>query len=77
MIVEKTVECHNASDWSEKLAEALWAYRTSIRTPTRHTPYALTYWIEVVVPYEVLIPSLRIQLDDDLDINTMRDALLF
>lgn len=76
-IVEKTAKRHNASDWPKKLVKALWAYHTSIKTPTGQTPYALAYGMEVVVPYEILIPSFRIQLVDELDIDTRRDALLF
>ena len=34
-ILKKTCEGNKFSDWSEKLIDALWAYRTSIRTPTR------------------------------------------
>jgi len=75
-ILKKTSESHRHSDWPEKLVEALWAYRTSIRTPTRQTPYSLTYGMEAVPPYEILIPSLRVQLTDELSINERRDSLL-
>jgi hypothetical protein len=75
-IVRKTTERHKASDWPEKLIEALWAYRTSIRTPTGETPYALTFGMEAVVPYELLIPSLRIELDKELSIDERQRALL-
>src|SRR5262249_26981883 len=54
----------------------LWAYRTSVRTPTGQTPYSLTFGMEPVLPYEILVPSLRVQLDQDLDIETHREALL-
>jgi len=75
-ILKKTCESHRHSDWPEKLVEALWAYRTSIRTPTGQTPYALTYGMEAVPPYEILIPSLRVQLSDELSIDERRDSLL-
>jgi transposase InsO family protein len=39
--------------WVEFLLEVLWSYRTTTRTPTRETPFALTYGIEVVIPVEV------------------------
>src|SRR5262249_52645910 len=63
-------------DWPEHLIEALWAYRTSVRTPTGQTPYSLTFGMESVLPYEILVPSLRVQLDQDLDIETHQEALL-
>src|SRR5262244_1177557 len=32
--------------------------------------------MEPVLPYEILIPSLRVQLDQELDVETHRDAIL-
>eukprot|EP00268_Persea_americana_P002470 TRINITY_DN10747_c0_g1_i6.p2 TRINITY_DN10747_c0_g1~~TRINITY_DN10747_c0_g1_i6.p2 ORF type:complete len:120 (-),score=13.51 TRINITY_DN10747_c0_g1_i6:497-856(-) len=53
-IIKKTVETTKGSDWPDRLVKALWAYRTSIRTPTGETPYALTYGMEAVLPFELL-----------------------
>ena len=39
---------------------ALPGYRTSVRTSIGATPFSLVYEIEVVLPFEVEIPSLRI-----------------
>ena len=75
-IIKKTCKSHNYTDWPERLIEALWAYRTSIRTPTGQTPYALTFGTDAVLPYEIFIPSLRIQLDQELDSDQRREALL-
>nr|XP_023895858.1 uncharacterized protein LOC112007730 [Quercus suber] len=47
-------------DWHENLPFALCAYRTSIRTSTSATPYSLVYGMEIVLPVEVKISSLRI-----------------
>ena len=47
-------------DWHEHLPYALCAYRTSVRTSVRATPYSLVYGMEAVLPVEVEIPSLRI-----------------
>ncbi|KAG9447252.1 hypothetical protein H6P81_013380 [Aristolochia fimbriata] len=58
-ILKKTVGTHKRS-WDEKLPEALWAYRTTARTPTQPTPYSLIYGSEAVLPLEVQLPSLRI-----------------
>ncbi|XP_020596364.1 uncharacterized protein K02A2.6-like, partial [Phalaenopsis equestris] len=44
-ILKKTLD-ENKRGWHEKLLEALWAYRTTFRTPTQCTPYALVYGSE-------------------------------
>nr|GEW32821.1 reverse transcriptase domain-containing protein [Tanacetum cinerariifolium] len=41
-ILERTVGENHAS-WSEKLDDALWAFRTAYKTPIRCTPYKLIY----------------------------------
>ncbi|GJR76995.1 reverse transcriptase domain-containing protein [Tanacetum coccineum] len=41
-ILERTVEENHAS-WSDKLDEALWAFRTAFKTPIGCTPYKLVY----------------------------------
>ncbi|KAL0416205.1 UNVERIFIED_CONTAM: hypothetical protein Slati_3452400 [Sesamum latifolium] len=40
------------------------AYRTTVRTPTQSTPYALVYGVEAVLPLEQQIPSLRIAIQE-------------
>ncbi|KAL0337629.1 UNVERIFIED_CONTAM: hypothetical protein Scaly_2038000 [Sesamum calycinum] len=39
-------------DWHERIEEALWAYRTTVRTPTQATHSALVYGVEAVLPLE-------------------------
>ena len=60
-ILRKMVE--TSRDWLEKLPFALWAYRTSFRTSTGATPYSLVYGMEAVLPVEIEIGSLRIELE--------------
>ena len=50
-------------DWHEMLPFALHGYRTTVRTSTGATPFSLVYGMEVVLPMEVQIPSLRIMKD--------------
>ncbi|XP_052880466.1 uncharacterized protein LOC128286792 [Gossypium arboreum] len=64
-IVGKMTETYK--DWHEKLPFALYAYRTSIRTSTGATPFSLVYGMEVVLPIEVEIPSLRVLAEVKLD----------
>ena len=60
-ILRKMVE--TSRDWSEKLPFALWAYRTSFRTSTAATPYSLVYGMEAVLPVEIEMGSLRVELE--------------
>ncbi|KAL0360937.1 UNVERIFIED_CONTAM: hypothetical protein Sradi_3778200 [Sesamum radiatum] len=53
-------------NWHERIGEALWAYRTTVRTLTQSTPYALVYGVEAVLPLEQQIPSLRIAIQEGL-----------
>ncbi|KAL0449507.1 UNVERIFIED_CONTAM: hypothetical protein Slati_1507100 [Sesamum latifolium] len=62
----KEVVAKSKKDWHERIEEALWAYRTTYRTPTQATPYALVYGVEAVVPLEQQIPSLRIAIQEGL-----------
>jgi len=64
-ILKKTVHRHRR-DWHGRLFEALWAYRVTVRTPTRATPYSLVYGCEAVLPLEIQLPSLRVALRNGL-----------
>ncbi|KAG9444831.1 hypothetical protein H6P81_016171 [Aristolochia fimbriata] len=64
-ILKKTIG-DNKKSWDEKPNEALWAYRTSFRSPTQSTPYSLVYITEVVRPLEVQLLSLRIAIREGL-----------
>ncbi|XP_052477785.1 uncharacterized protein LOC128033760 [Gossypium raimondii] len=52
---------------NEKLPFALYAYRTSVRTSTGATHFFLVYGMEVVLPIEVEIPSLRVLMESKLE----------
>lgn len=62
----KKVVSKSKKDWHERVQEALWAYRTTFRTPTQATPYSLVYGVEAVLPLECQIPSLRIAIQEGL-----------
>ena len=53
-------------DWHERIREALWAYRTTFRTPTHVMPHSLVYGVEAVLPLKRQIPSLRIAIQGGL-----------
>ncbi|GKD96008.1 putative nucleotidyltransferase, ribonuclease H [Tanacetum coccineum] len=51
-ILERSVG-YNPKDWSEKLNDALWAFRTAYKTPTRCTPFRLVYGKPCHLPVEI------------------------
>ena len=56
-------------DWHEMLPFSLHGYHTSTKTSTGATPFSLVYAMEVVLPVEVQIPSLRMMKEVDLGEN--------
>ncbi|XP_059295569.1 uncharacterized protein LOC132048902 [Lycium ferocissimum] len=64
-ILRKSID--NYKDWHEQFPYALLAYRTTARTSTGATPYLLVYGTEAVIPVEVVIPSLQIIQEAELD----------
>ena len=62
----KKVVAKSKRDWHDRLGEALWAYRTTYKTPTQSTSFALVYGVEAVLPLELQIPSLRITIQEGL-----------
>nr|GEZ67920.1 reverse transcriptase domain-containing protein [Tanacetum cinerariifolium] len=51
-ILERTVE-ENHALWSDKLEDALWAFRTAFKTPVGCTPYRLVYGKACHLPLEL------------------------
>ena len=51
--------------WPEELPSILWEYRTTTRTPTRETPFRLTYGSEAVIPAEVRLTSYKVGNHDE------------
>ena len=48
--------------WVEYLPEVLWAYRTTRKSATQETPFALAFGTEAVTPVKVGLKSLRVKL---------------
>ena len=47
--------------WPDELPSVLWAYRTTVRTPTGETPFRLTYGANAVILAEVGLTSYIVQ----------------
>ncbi|KAJ9547271.1 hypothetical protein OSB04_019814 [Centaurea solstitialis] len=66
-ILEKTVD-NNPKIWSQKLEDALWAYRTAYKTPIGSTPYRMLYGKSCHLPFEFEYKALwalkKVHLDD-------------
>ena len=53
--------------WPDELPGVLWAYRTTVRTPTRETPFKLAYGSEAVIPAEVHMANHKVTIYQDKD----------
>ncbi|GKB40875.1 reverse transcriptase domain-containing protein [Tanacetum coccineum] len=51
-ILERSVG-YNPKDWSEKLNDALWAFKTAYKTPTGCTPFRMVYGKAFHLPVEI------------------------
>ncbi|XP_073137946.1 uncharacterized protein [Henckelia pumila] len=74
-ILQKMME-DNPRDWPRLLSETLWAYRTSKRTATEVSPFALAYGHEAVLPTEIMVPSLRIAMQNHLISETYSEDMI-
>ncbi|GKV06953.1 hypothetical protein SLEP1_g18770 [Rubroshorea leprosula] len=74
-LLEKMVD-DNPRRWYELLSETLWAYRTSQRSSTKMTPFALTYGHDAVLPMELTAKSLRIAIQHNLQSREYDEAMM-
>ena len=66
----------NPRDWNKILSETLWAYRTSKRGSIRVYHYFLTHGQDAVLPMEVVIPSLRVSRQNDLNPQEYNEVMM-
>ena len=59
----------NRKDWSEKLRDALWAYRITWKNTTRFNPYQLVYGKEAMLPIEFQIHTFQIAAELEFDLS--------
>ena len=62
MMLHRMVGDHE-SNWHHILFSTLWAYRPLVKTATGFTPFQLVYGLEVVLPIQCHIPSLKIAVE--------------
>ncbi|XP_043717672.1 uncharacterized protein LOC122665583 [Telopea speciosissima] len=66
----------NPQRWADMLSEVLWAFRTSQRTSTATTPFALKYDHDAVLPIEVSIRSARVAFQQGLTPTAYSEAMM-
>ena len=66
----------NPRDWHIILSENLCSYRTFKRYSIEVSPYSLTYGQDVVLPMEVVVPSLRVSRQNDLNPQEYNEAIM-
>ena len=66
----------NPKDWKLILSETLWAYRTSKRDSTGVSPYSLTYGHDAVLLMEVVVHSLRVSRQNDLNPQEYSEVMI-
>jgi len=59
--------------WIEELLEALWAYRCTLQSSTKETPFSLTYGSDAMLPVELGEPSLHREI---FDLKLNRESLM-
>jgi hypothetical protein len=64
------------SNWHLMLYSTLWAYRTSVKTTTSFSPFQLIYGLEVVLPIECQIPSLKLAIQLLPDTSPLEEQLV-
>ena len=62
----KTRLTHAKASWADDLYNIPWAYRTTLRTLTKKSPFKLTFDTEAIIPLDIELPILRAEYYDHL-----------
>ena len=65
------------SNWHQTLFSALWAYRTLVKIVTGFTPFQLVYELEVVLPIQCHISSLKFVIELLPNTSTKEERFLY
>jgi hypothetical protein len=75
-ILQRTINSAK-SNWHLMLYSTLWAYRTSVKTATGFSPFQLIYRLEVVLPIECQILSLKLAVQLLPDTSPLEERLIY
>jgi hypothetical protein len=75
-ILQQTINL-TKSNWHLILYSTLWAYRTSVKIATDFSPFQLIYRLEVVLPIECQIPSLKLEVQLLPDTSPLEEWLVY
>ncbi|KAK2986185.1 hypothetical protein RJ640_006220 [Escallonia rubra] len=73
-IMERAIE-DSPNEWLRLLSKGLWAFRTSPRSSTGITPYALTYGHDPILPMEITVKSFRVAMQNSLAVAEYNEAM--
>jgi hypothetical protein len=59
MLTKHTKVHVNICDWDFKIHHVLWVYNTTYKIATRYSPFHLIYGMEVLLPIELKVMTLR------------------
>ena len=74
-ILERTIT-QSKTNWHIMLYPALWAYQTAVKTATIFSPYHLVHGVELILPVECEIPSLKLAVELLPDTSPLEESLV-
>jgi hypothetical protein len=75
-MIRRMIGIHKTS-WHMMLFLTLWAYRTSVKSSTRFTPFRLVYGMEAILPIECEIHSLKLAVELLPNTSTEEERLFY
>jgi hypothetical protein len=61
-ILKKTIK-YNKYNWHVMFYPAIWEYQTKVNTSTNFSPFQLVHGVELILPIECEIPSLKLAVE--------------
>jgi transposase InsO family protein len=75
-MIQRMIGIHKTS-WHTMLFSEFWAYRTSVKSATRFTPFRLVYGMEAILSIECEIPYLNLVVELLPNTSSEEERLLY